>query len=161
GFVVAVVAALGTWLTVDGNQLAVLYPWAWLAVRPVFKQAMPVRLMVFAALAAAVMVAQWAASTARPSWLRIALPLLARLAIATTLSWGAWSRTPAAPSLSTPGLYKSCLGRGENVLLLPFGTLGDSMIWQARTGFWFRDAGGYISPYPPPSYTWLDGMRDV
>ena len=53
------------------------------------------------------------------------------------------------PRLFTTGMYKSCIGRGENVLLLPFGTLGDSMMWQARAGFWFRDAGGYISPYPP------------
>jgi hypothetical protein len=160
-FLVAVFTALGSWLTVDGHQLAVLYPGAWLAARPLFKQAMPVRLMVFAALAAAVMTAQWAASSARPSWLRVALPALAALAIAPNLAWSAWSRTPDVPSLFTTSLYKSCIGRGENVLLLPFGTLGDSMMWQARTGFWFRDAGGYISPYPPPSYTWLDGMREV
>ena len=65
------------------------------------------------------------------------------------------------PRLFTTSLYKSCIGHGENVLLLPFGTLGDSMMWQARTAFWFRDAGGYISPYPPPSYTLLPGMFDV
>jgi hypothetical protein len=160
-FLVAVLAAFGSWLTVDGNQLVVLRPWAWLAERPVFEQAMPVRLIVFAALAAAVMTAQWATGRTRPSWLRVALPALAALAIAPNVSWGGWSRTPNVPRLFTTSLYKSCIGRGENVLLLPFGTLGDSMMWQARTGFWFRDAGGYISPYPPPSYTWLDGMRDV
>jgi hypothetical protein len=160
-FLVAVLAALGSWLTVDGNQLVVLRPWAWLAERPIFKQAMPVRLMVFAALATSVMTAQWAAASTRPAWLRVALPAVAALAIAPNLSWGGWSRTPDVPELFTTSLYKSCIGRGENVLLLPFGTLGDSMMWQARAGFWFRDAGGYISPYPPPSYTWLDGMREV
>ena len=160
-FLVAVVAALGSWLTVNGKELFVLYPGAWLAAKPFFKQAMPVRLMVFAALAGAVMTAIWAASGRRPRWLRIALPALAALAIAPNVSWGAWARTPEVPRLFTTSMYKSCIGRGQNVLLLPFGTLGDSMMWQARTGFWFRDAGGYISPYPPPSYTWLDGMRRI
>ena len=160
-FLVAVVAALGSWLTVNGKELFVLYPGAWLAAKPFFKQAMPVRLMVFAALAGAVMTAIWAASSRRPRWLRVALPALAALAIAPNVSWGAWARTPGVPRLFTTSMYKSCIGRGQNVLLLPFGTLGDSMMWQARTGFWFRDAGGYISPYPPPSYTWLDGMRRI
>jgi hypothetical protein len=160
-FLVAVVTALGSWLTVNGKELFVLYPGAWLAAKPFFKQAMPVRLMVFAALAAAVMTAIWAASSRRPRSLRIALPALAVLAIAPNVAWGAWARTPEVPRLFTTSMYKSCIGRGENVLLLPFGTLGDSMMWQARTGFWFRDAGGYISPYPPPSYTWLDGMRRI
>jgi len=160
-FLVAIFAALGSWITVNVRELTVIYPGAWLAAKPLFKQAMPVRLMVFAALAAAVMTAQWAASVARPAWLRIALPVLAVLAIAPNVSWAAWSRTPEVPRLFTTPMYKSCIARGQNVLLLPFGTLGDSMMWQARTDFWFRDAGGYISPYPPPSYTWLDGMRRV
>ena len=160
-FLVAIFAALGSWITVNGHQLTVIYPGAWLAAKPLFKQAMPVRLMVFAALAGAVMTAQWIASSARPGWLRVALPALAALAIAPNVSWGAWSRTPDMPALFASSLYKSCIGRGENVLLLPFGTLGDSMMWQARAGFWFRDAGGYISPYPPPSYTSLDGMRSI
>jgi hypothetical protein len=160
-FLVAVFAALGSWLTVNGKEVFVLYPGAWLAAKPLFKQAMPVRLMVFAALGGAVMTAQWAASSRWPRWLRIALPTLAILAIAPSVSWGAWSRTPDVPRLFSTGVYRSCLARGQNVLLLPFGTLGDSMMWQARTNFWFRDAGGYISPYPPSSYTWLDGMRRI
>jgi hypothetical protein len=160
-FLVAIFAALGSWLTVNGKELVVLYPGAWFAAKPFFKQAMPVRLMVFAALAASVMTAIWAASSRRPAWLRIALPVLAAVAIAPNVSWGAWSRTPDVPRLFTTAMYKSCIARGQNVLLLPFGTLGDSMIWQARTNFWFRNAGGYISPYPPPSYTWLDGMRRI
>ena len=65
------------------------------------------------------------------------------------------------PSLFTTGLYKSCLGRGENVLLLPFGTLGDSMIWQARSHFWFRNAGGYISPFPPRRYQEFTGIYKI
>ena len=35
------------------------------------------------------------------------------------------------------------------------------MLWQARTGFWFRLAGGYVSPYPPHGYTLTQGMFRV
>jgi hypothetical protein len=156
-FVLAVVASLGSWLTVDGNRLFEL-PWVHLAERPFFRNTMPVRLMVFASLAAALMTAMWAASKARPAWLRAALPALAAFALVPNLSWGAWARTPDVPALFTTSLYKSCIGRGENLLLLPFGTRGDAMLWQVRTGFWFRNAGGYVSPYPPKGYTELQGI---
>jgi hypothetical protein len=38
------------------------------------------------------------------------------------------------------------------VLALPFGPLGDSMVWQVDSGFWFRLAGGYVSPGAPPQF---------
>jgi hypothetical protein len=160
GFALAVLCSLGTWLTIDGHE-ALTLPWVHLAERPFFRNIMPVRLMVYAALAAAIMAALWAASTARPRWLRIVLPTLAAAAIVPNLAWGEWARTPAVPRLFTTSLYKSCLGHHENVLLLPFGTRGDAMLWQVRTGFWFEDAGGYISPYPPAGYTTVKGMGRV
>ena len=122
---------------------------------------MPVRLMLYASLAGAVIVALWAASGARPRWLRIGLTALAVLALVPNVSWSAWARTPQIPALFTTSLYKACLGRGENVLLLPFGTDGDAMLWQVRSNFWFNDAGGYISPYPPPGYSGIAGVRRV
>ena len=116
---------------------------------------MPVRLMLYASLTGSVIVALWAASGARPRWLRIGLTALAVLALVPNVSWSAWARTPQIPALFTTSLYKACLGRGENVLLLPFGTDGDAMLWQVRSNFWFKDAGGYISPYPPAGYSGL------
>ena len=126
-------AALGSWLTVNGNELTVLYPGAWLAAKPLFRNVMPVRLMLFATLAAAVMTALWAASSARPAGCASPCRRSPRSRSLPNLSWGAWARTPQVPALFTTSLYKSCIGRGENVLLLPFGTLGDSMMWQARS----------------------------
>jgi hypothetical protein len=35
--------------------------------------------------------------------------------------------------------------------VFPFGAWGNSMLWQAESGFWFRMAGGYLRPRPPPS----------
>ena len=158
-FAVAVVCALGIELHVNGREVIQL-PWAHVAERPLFRNVMPVRLMLYASLAAAVMTALWAASV-RARWLRIGLPALAALALVPNLSWGAWARTPEVPQLFTTSLYKSCLGRNENVLALPFGTRGDTMLWQVRSGFRFRLAGGYVSPYPPTPYTLTQGMFRV
>ena len=144
--------SLGSWLTVDGQRVVTL-PWVHLASRPLFDAIMPVRLSVYTALAAGVIVAIWAASTSPRTWLRVVLAGLAVLAVVPNLTWGAWARTPAVPSLFTTGLYRSCLGHGENVMLLPFGPLGDSLFWQVDSRFWFRVAGGYISPAPPPPFT--------
>jgi hypothetical protein len=159
-FAAAVILSLGGLLTVDGDQIIRL-PWNWLENRPLFENTMPVRLMAYASLAAAVMAALWASSRFGPVWLRAGLLSLAVLTLVPNVSWGAWSRSPQVPRLFETGLYKKCLGRGENVLLLPFGTLGDAEIWQVRSGFWFNDAGGYISPYPPASYTQTLGVQQV
>jgi hypothetical protein len=159
-FALAVLAAFGSWLTVDGHRVVDL-PWNLVDALPLFENVMPVRSAVYAFLAAAVMTALWAASSARPRWLRIVLPLLAIASLLPNLTWHVWGRKPDVPRLFTTPMYKSCIARGQNVLLLPFGTLGDSMMWQARTNYWFRDAGGYISPYPPTSYLYVDGIRRI
>ena len=151
GFLLALLFALGPRLTIDGHEHFGL-PWEHVAFRPFFENVMPVRLAMYATLAAAVMTALWAASAARPAWLRVVLPVAAILALVPNLGWQAWSRSPTVPALFATPLYKSCIGRGENVLLLPFGTLDDTLLWQVRSGFWFRVAGGYVSPSPPPAY---------
>jgi hypothetical protein len=157
GLLLAFVLALGSRLTVDGHEHVGL-PWEHLAFRPLFENVMPVRLALYMTLAVAVITALWAASGAPPRWLRIALPALAVLAIVPNLGWSAWARDPQVPALFSSSLYKSCIGRGETVLLLPFGTLDDSLLWQARASFWFDVAGGYVSPDPPPGYTYPAGV---
>jgi hypothetical protein len=159
-FLLAVFFSLGVWLTIEGNRVLRL-PWQYVINKPLLENVMPVRLMVYASLVAGVMVALWASSDARPRWLRVGLTGLAVLALLPNVSWSAWSRTPQVPRLFTTSLYKSCLGRGENILLLPFGTDGDAMLWQVDSNFWFDDAGGYISPSPPAEYTELDGIRRI
>ncbi len=145
GFGIAVVASLGRVLWVGGHQVVSL-PWRWVASLPFLVNTTPARFSLYAGLAASVMVAMWAASSRVPAAIRIALPLLAALAVAPNLALGAWSRTLHVPHID-------CVRPGETVLALPFGSAGDSMIWQAKAGFRFRLAGGYIAFTPPASYT--------
>ena len=150
-FALATLAFLGSWLTIDGHRIVTL-PWIHLASRPFFQNMAPVRLSVYTALAASVMVSLWAASTKTRRPIRLLMTALAVLAVTPNLAWHDWVNSPRVPALFTTGLYRSCLPRGENVLAFPFGPGGTSMLWQADSGFWFRLAGGYVSPTAPPQF---------
>src|SRR5262249_35708857 len=145
GFAIAVVASLGRVLWVGGHQFVSL-PWRWVASLPFLVNTTPARFSLYASLAVSVMVAIWAASSRVSAAFRIALPLLAAAAIVPTLALGAWARTVRVAELG-------CFGRHDVVLAFPFGSAGDSMIWQAKAGFRFRLAGGYIAIAPPAAYT--------
>jgi hypothetical protein len=159
-FAVAMVASLGSWLTVDGDRLVTL-PWVHVASRPLFEDVMPVRFAMYTALISAVIVALWASSPARRRSIRVLLPALAVVALLPNLAWSAWARSPEVPSLFTTGAYRHCLHRGENILVFPVGSSGDSMIWQADSGFWFRIAGGYIAPKIPSSFMHPAGITHL
>jgi hypothetical protein len=151
GLAVVIVASFGTWLHVRGHKLMTM-PWEHIGYLPLFNQVLPVRLSVYIALGAAVGVAMWAASRAAPFWARVALPALAVLFLLPDLGLATWSTTVREPSFITQGFYKRCLAKNENVLALPFGEFGDSMLWQADARFWFRMAGGHLGPVPPLSF---------
>ncbi len=154
------IATLGSWLTVDGHRLTTL-PWVHIGWRPLFDDLMPVRFSLYTALTIGVIAALWAAATKTP-WLRIGLPALAVLALAPNLALAEWAgpgaRTlfaeapPTIPRLFTGDGYRSCLQKNEIVLALPFGARGNSLIWQAKSGFWFRLAGGYVANTVPPFF---------
>ncbi len=127
GFAIAVIASLGRLLWVGGHQVVSL-PWRWIASLPFLVNTTPARFSLYASLAASVMVAMWAASGRVPRGFRIALPVAAAIAIAPNLALGAWSRTLHVPNLD-------CFGPGETLLVFPFGSAGDSMIWQAEGRF--------------------------
>ena len=53
------------------------------------------------------------------------------------------------PPSSTQGTYRTCLKPDDNVLMLPFPSRTDAMLWQAETGFAFRMANGFVAPGAP------------
>jgi hypothetical protein len=152
-FVVAVVAAFGTALHLRGQRIVAM-PWRAVADLPIFNHVIPGRLMLFATLAAAVMVALWAASSGPPRWLRVVLPVLAVLALFPNLQERhvRWARTTVQPAFFTEQRYERCIDRGENVLVIPYGFTGDALVWQAQSGFHFRMAGGHVSPVIPAEF---------
>jgi hypothetical protein len=150
GLAAAVVAELGASLRVDGHRLLPL-PWSLLDGYPLFDNVLPARLALFASLAAAVIVSLWAAAGST-RWSRVALPMLAVVALLPSATSHAWITQPDNPRFITAGIYRACLQRGKSTIVFPFGSRGDSMLWQAETGLWFTIAGGYLSPDVPAQF---------
>ena len=146
--VLGVVAELGTALHIGGNRYAGA-PWGHVASLPFYNNVLPVRFSVFVALGAAVAAASWSASSRAPLLVRAALPGVALIAIMPSLWLGVWHWHPRRVSFFTDGTYQVCLQPNENVLMLPFPSWNDSMVWQAEAGYRYRMADGFISPELP------------
>ncbi len=145
----AALVTLGTGVAVRG-RVRLWLPWSLVARAPVFDNVLPVRIALFCSLAAAVIVAIWTAS--RRGWTSWALPLLAVAALVPAVWRADYRMHPERWAFFTDGTYKTaCIQRNENVAIFPFGFWGNSMLWQAETGFWFRMAEGYLLPDPPPA----------
>jgi hypothetical protein len=148
---VAVVAlcSMGPKLHVAGTETVTL-PWKAALRLPLVKYALPGRFMVYVWLAAAVMAAAWLGlGRGRGRW------VLAVLAVAMLFPSirGPWWHTPVQrPAFFATDAYRQVIPRGANVLVVPFGPLGDSMLWQAETGFWFRMPVGNVGVRPPPEF---------
>ncbi len=141
--IVSIIGALGPELQVDGHDLAGL-PWARLWLLPIARSAYPARLMVFAFLALAAMVALWLAGPARRPWLRWGLGLLALAAIALNTPELYIQPQPAQPAFISTGEYRHYLVPNETVVVISErGNAG--LLWQAETGFYTRLAGGFVN----------------
>jgi hypothetical protein len=150
--------SLGPRLHVAGVETIAL-PWRAVAELPLFRYALPARFTVYVFLAVGVVVALWlsdsgraqsAPSVGRPA--RWILALLGIVFILPNLSFPFWRSTVDTPSFFRSGLYRQYLAPGENVLVVPYGDRGNSMLWQAETGFYFRMPQGYVSVTPPPEF---------
>ena len=120
----------------------------------VLRDVIPLRLAVYMFLIVAVILAMWLAQPRAGRW-GLAKWAVAAASIAflvPNVSGGLWRGQEFNPAFFTTHQYRSVLTRGETVLILPFGQLGNSMLWQADTDMWFRLAGGYINPVYPADY---------
>jgi hypothetical protein len=149
---IATLATLGSRLVVAGHDLIPL-PW-WLAAHtPVIRNVVPLHLAPYVALAAAVIVAVWTATTRGLVYKRpYVLPALAVVAVVPAL-WRTSYPTfrPAHPeryAFFTDAAYKSCVPRNATVAIFPLGNEVPDLLWQAETGFWFRLAANGLVPVP-------------
>jgi hypothetical protein len=146
-FAAAFLATLGATLKVDGHTLLTL-PW-WIAAShvPGLRDALPFRLGVFEALAAAVIVALWTASTKGVVFSRpYVLPSLAVIALIPSV-WPPSAFIPThvdRPAFFSKGLYKACTSPGNTLVV--FTSSPDTLIWQAQAGFRFNLAQGGLQP---------------
>jgi hypothetical protein len=137
-----VVASLGPALYFEGGYV-VTFPWAFLWHLPMVRNAYPSRLMLFAFLTLAVMVALWLAGSASKYW-RVPLALLVIYALYQDAPIVNVAQHSAVPAFIATGAYRGELSPGETVVVVSnIGNAG--MLWQADTDFYLRLAGGYIN----------------
>jgi hypothetical protein len=149
-FVVAVIASFGAWFTVDGRHHGSM-PWEHVGYLPLFDNVLPSRLMLFASLAAAIVVASWMATT-RQRWLRFGLPALAIVSLVPNPASAAFRTAERVPPFFRSDDLQRCIHPREIVLTLPQAKPGNAMLWQAVSGYRFRLADGYVAPSPPASF---------
>jgi hypothetical protein len=143
GLLVTLVLSIGDTLAVFG---APILPWRLAAALPLLGSAQPGRLVVYAFLLIAVIVARWLARPRRPA-LRSALAAAAALVILPNFPSDVWASRVPVPAFLTQGIYHRYLRPGEIVWIVD-PHHDRQMIWQARTGFSFRLAGGFFGVTP-------------
>jgi hypothetical protein len=145
--------SLGPVLQIGGHRWTPL-PGYLLEETPLINIAGSARFMMFAFLIIAIITAQWFASSdasLRRKWIVAILVVLFSLPNLDSRFWVTKSDTP---EFFTSGIYKKYLEPGENVLLAPYSLHGNSMLWQAQTGFYFRMAGGWTGILPEEYMRW-------
>jgi hypothetical protein len=147
---VATVCAFGTAFFWQGRARLTL-PWSELARLPGFDNLLTTRFSVYTALLAAVIVSLWLATPRVPVPLRVVLGVLAVAAIVPRVTEALWYTHPSQPAFFADGLERRCLAPGEIVMMLPYTSNGDAMLWQAQSGFRFAMADGHLAPKPPPA----------
>jgi hypothetical protein len=149
-FIVSCLLSSGSALYVHG-QREVTMPWRLVATLPVLDNLETQRFILFGSLASSVAVAWWAGTTRGLIFTRpYVMPVLAVASLipAVTIQW---TGHPPRWSFFTDRLYERCITKGETVAIFPFGRWGDSMLWQAESGFRFTIAEGSMGRdnYPP------------
>ncbi|MBO0817557.1 MAG: hypothetical protein J2P30_20705, partial [Actinobacteria bacterium] len=151
GLVVTLVLSIGDTQAVFGAHIL---PWRLAAALPLLSSAQPGRLVVYAFLLIAVLVARWL-SRPRRLVLRSALAAAAAVVILPNFPGDVWASPVPVPGFLTQGIYHRYLRPGE-IVWIADPHHDRQMIWQARTGFSFRLAGGFFGVTPsglpaPPS----------
>ena len=150
---VAVLWSLGDRLYIAGHP-TIRLPWSLFGRLPLLNQLLPNRIAVYVALACAVIVACWLSGPGTGSPWRWALSLLAVVFLVpnTGVQYMGTTATAFHARISEPSffgdVYRRYLHPGEIVLPIPYGPAGRSMLWQARTGMYFRMASGNIAIQP-------------
>lgn len=150
-FVFAVLVAAGPDLAA-GTLHALPVPWALAWKLPLARSAFPVRFMVFADLALAVIVALWLAAPLRHALLRWMTGLLAVAVVLVNIPFiTAPQPTPSSqlPGFIASGQFRHYLTHGEIVLVISArGNAG--LLFQAVSDFYFRISGGFVNQAMTP-----------
>jgi len=158
-FVLIIALAIGPSLMIGARQIGSV-PWARLWYLPFVRSAEPLRLLIFANLVLAIIVAVWLAAPTKSKLLLVSRWILGLAAVAAIIAFlPAGSRgyvipaqvraqaarpADALPAFISTGLYRHYLRPDETVVVVS--DRGDAgMLFQADTNFYFRIGGGFVN----------------
>ena len=144
--------SLGPHLIVAGKALHVALPWSLLRVS-VLENAAPGRFCAYVYLIFAIISSLWLSSVRITNGSKIAVGALVVISLLPNLSADYWILPANEPKFFRDGQYKNYLRPNETVLILPFWTRNDSMLWQAESNMYFEMAGG-PGPWPAKFAIW-------
>ncbi|MGH3102811.1 MAG: hypothetical protein ACRDN6_01780, partial [Gaiellaceae bacterium] len=152
--VAAVFLSLGTRVKVAGEVIGI-GAWAAFAPLPVIGSALPIRLTMYTALLAGLLVAL--ALGDRRSLARWVLAAAGVIATLPNLHQAQWSSDVPPATFFTEDRYARYMPADSTALVLPYGPAGWSMLWQAEAGFRFRIVGGHFGlRVTPAEEEWRD-----
>lgn len=151
--IIICVLSLGPFLQIAGMR-SIGMPGKLLARLPIMDNALPARFVLYAFLDLAIITSIWLATITERTVSKYVISALAVLLLTPNLSARLWTTPVDIPSFFSNELYRNYLAQGETVVILPYGIRGNSMLWQAETGMYFRMAGGWTGPVPPEFDSW-------
>jgi hypothetical protein len=138
--------SLGPELVIKGQLTSIALPWAAFQMASL-KNVAPVRLCVYAFMIFAILTSFWFSETIVRPVFKFVFASAIFVCMLPNLSASYWAYPANTPAFFSSGLYRHYLSSGQNVFILPFWPRNESMLWQARTGMYFRIAQG-PGPWP-------------
>lgn len=146
-FTCLLLLSFGSRLWVKGAPTWIYLPWAAVQKLPLLGMALPARLMLYVSLISSIAVALYIAKEVQGTnrWFAFIC-----VGLAVFFVFPAPHPSEAAPysHFFEPGRLEAALGQNSRILILPFGAVGPSALWQAENKFGFSQTGGYLG-YPP------------
>ena len=140
--ILSLVLSFGSHLVIDGHGTPIGLPYWVLYHVPVLNKAIPARFCLYAYIGISVAVAIWGST--KPTFFKWTLLALCIITLMPNVFGDQFASTPDNPVFFASNSYKSYIHKGENVILLPYGINGDSLVWQAEDHFYYSIAGGYF-----------------
>jgi hypothetical protein len=145
-----IVFSLGRQMLIAHHVTSFPLPWRLLSELPLIEKVIAARMMVYFWLAGSVAASLWLVR--RSPWRLALFALVCVSLIPATWSFGS-STVVERPALTTNhALLARTLPAGAIVIAAPWGSHGNSMLWQLQSQFHYRMVGGYLGPTPAIEY---------
>jgi len=144
------VASLGPQLWIGGELTNIQLPWAVATRLPLIQGALPSRFSMYVALGAGLAAGLWLSAdrlTKRALLCRYVLAVVGCLCLLPSPGAVAWAPLPLQ-AFFEPAHFDAAVGRGANIIIVPFAHTGPAMLWQWQSNMHFTQTGGYLGGFP-------------